>query len=157
MSWAVCRDAAERREFLLFGTAILTLSVSVLPFGFASSDQSAVPSFFGSRRQQTGAKQQGNSLTSASAWLICSKGRNGSIHCDKKEHVLATCGWGEMKPSVMKQQDLEREKENVIFLVARLLFQQGCTAFQLERVWKLNLKLPPSPSLMASCMDLKFA
>lgn len=31
----------------------------------------------------------------------------------------------------------------MISLVARLLFQQDCMALQLERVWKLNLKLPP--------------
>lgn len=54
------------------------------------------------------AKQQANSFTSASACLFCSKGRNGSIHCDKEELMLAVCVWGEMKQSVMKGQDLNR-------------------------------------------------
>lgn len=44
--------------------------------------------------------------------------------------------------SVMKE-ELKEEKKDVVSLVAKLLFQQDCMALQLERVWKLNLKLPP--------------
>lgn len=72
----------------------------------------------------------------------------------RKSMCGSVCDWGDMKQSIVKEQDLKGEKEDVIFLVARLLFQQDCMAFQLERVWKLNLELPPSPLLLTVCMDL---
>lgn len=72
----------------------------------------------------------------------------------RKSMCGSVCDWGGMKQSMVKEQDLKGEKEDVIFLVARLLFQQDCMAFQLERVWKLNLELPPSPLLLTFCMDL---
>lgn len=125
MLWAICRDAAERGELLVyFGTSILTLTL-FLYFSLA------LPVL--------------TSLLFLLFWI--KKTKNG---CKAASKLLYQC-------FSLKGQDLTGEKEDVIFLVAGLLLQQDGVAFQLERVWKLNLKLLPSHSLLISCMDLKFA
>lgn len=140
-----CRGAAEGRELLLFWHSYFNShTISVLPFGSAGSAQSAVPPFW-IKKPINGCEARSNLLyqcfSLAEAFIVI-----------RKSILLAPCDWGEMKG-----QDLKAGKEDVIFLVDRLGFYQGCVAFQLERVWKLNLKLPPSASLLTFCMELKFA
>lgn len=62
------------------------------------------------------------------------------------------CDWEGMEWNVIKGWDLKGEKDDVIVLVPRLLFQQDCMACQLERDWKLNFMLLCSTSLLTSCM-----
>lgn len=158
MLWAICRDAAERRELLgFFGTSILTLTL-FLYFSLALPVLTSLLFLpFWIKKTKNGCKAASKLLYQCFSLAHLQQWQKWKHSLDREDHVLAVCDWGEMKQSVMKGQDLTGEKEDVIFLVDRLLLQQDGMAFQLERVWKLNLKLLPSHSLLISCMDLKFA
>lgn len=124
MSQAVGRDAAERRELLLFWHSYSNFhAVSVLPFGSASSVQSAVPAFLdqGDNKWVQSTKQAPLPVLQLSCFAA--KAEMEAFVVIRKSMCGGVCNWGEMKQSVIKGTASERGERR-----GDVLSQAACSA-----------------------------